>query len=99
MPSTEVVVDALIPQQEARQATVLALGLEAIPPSGEQLVHVALVAHIPHDLVSGALKRPVQRYGKLNHAQVGGKVPSGDGNLLQQELANLCRQLLQLLDR
>ena len=66
---------------------------------------VGLVAHIPDELVPGAVKNIVQGDGQLHHAQAGGQVPAGEGHggnnllpdLLGQHRQEFRRQLLQFL--
>jgi hypothetical protein len=44
--------------------------MEGIPPSGDQLVHVGLVAHIPDDLVLRRNKYAVKGDGELYDPEI-----------------------------
>ena len=55
--------------RESGETAVLADGPEAVAPSREQLVRVALVAHVPDDLVLRTLQHAVQRDGEFDRAQ------------------------------
>ncbi len=75
--------------REAGEAAVLADGPEAVAASREQLVRVALVAHVPDDLVLGALQDAVQRDGELDGAQAGGEMAAGLADAGEDGLADL----------
>ena len=92
----EAVVLALGAQHEAVQPARLANGLEAVQPPGENLVDVSLVAHVEEQLVFGGVEDRVQGQGQLDHAQVRAQVAAGLGERLNQEFANLLRQLRHL---
>ena len=80
MAGPELVVQALLSREKAGDAFELAKGVEAIATAGEQLVDVALMPNVPYDLISWAVEGTVESYGKLNHAQVRGKVAAGNGD-------------------
>ena len=65
------VVFALGPQREAIEAIGSADGPEAVFPTGQDFVHVHLVADVPDKLVFGRLKDPVQGDREFNDAEVG----------------------------
>jgi len=71
---TDDVVLGLRTAREAAEAAVLTDGAEAVAPAGEQLVRIALVAHVPDDLVARAVEHAVQRHRQLDRAQAGGQV-------------------------
>jgi hypothetical protein len=54
---------------EAREAALLAQGADAVTPPGQDLVGIALVAHVPDELVAGRVKDGVNRDGQFDHAQ------------------------------
>ena len=99
------VVGALAALGEAAEAAVLPQGVEPVLAPGEEFVGIGLMAHVPDDLVPGAVKDIVQGDGELHHSQAGGQVPAGLGHggddLLPDFLGQLRqefrRQLLQLL--
>src|SRR5207244_6846168 len=67
----ELVVRTLAAPQEPGQATRLAQRRQAIVPAGEDLPGVALMPHVPHDLVAGRVEAVAQRHGQLAYAQAG----------------------------
>ena len=56
---------------------------KALAAAGQQLVRIALVAHIEHDLVLRGRKDAVQRYRQLYSPQVGGQMATGLGYVFQ----------------
>ena len=48
--------------------------VELAGPSGEHLVHVGLVAGVPHDPVARRVEDAVDGHGQLDHAEVGAEV-------------------------
>ena len=85
------------PRRVARQPAGLAQGGEAVAAAGEDLVDVGLVAGVPQEDVVGRVEHPVEGEGELDHAQVGAQVAAGDRHRLDDELADLAGQLLELL--
>ncbi|MBA7474464.1 hypothetical protein ES707_09818 [subsurface metagenome] len=59
-------------------------------------MNVTLVTNVPDDLIPWAVKYPVQSDGKLNHAQVGSKVTTGNGNGVNQLLPEFTGKLFEL---
>jgi len=66
----------LVSLGEAGDATRLAQGAETVSTPGYELVHVALVPHVPDDLVPRAVVNTVQRQGQLDDPEVGREMPS-----------------------
>ncbi len=85
--------------REARDAAVFAQLFKALPPPGQQLVRIALVAHVKDYAVAIRVVNPVERHGELHGAEVRGKVAAGLGKALYQECADLRTQLRELLLR
>lgn len=52
----------------------LSEGVHEVSSSGENLVRVALVSHVPHDLIHWGVEHVVQRHRELDHAQRGAEV-------------------------
>ncbi len=96
MSRAEAVVLALGAQHKAVQPARLADGVKPLAPTGKNLVHVGLVAHVEHDLVFRSIKNRMQRQRQFHNAQVGSQVSAGLRQRLNQELANLFRQLRHL---
>ncbi|CAM5529107.1 hypothetical protein STENM223S_01087 [Streptomyces tendae] len=74
----------------------LHLQLREVLASGEQLVHVGLVAGVPEHLVLRRVEDPVQGEGEFHHAEVGAEVAAGLGHGLDEEGTDLLGQLVQL---
>ena len=81
------VVGAFIGLGKTRQSFKLSQGGKQFPPSGQGLVHIALVPHIEHQPVLLGVKHPVDGHSQLHSSQIGGQMPSGPGDLLQQKVA------------
>jgi len=73
----EVVVRALVAGEETREPVLLAQRVELPRAAREQLVRIGLVAHVPHQLVGGAVEDAVQRYSQLDGPEVRGQVAAG----------------------
>jgi hypothetical protein len=93
------VVRTLGAQGKAVQAVRLADRVEAVLAAGEQLVDVALVAHVPDKLVLGRAEDLVQRDGQFDDAEVGAEMAARLGEGLDEFLADVRRQLLALFQR
>ena len=50
---------------------------KALPPSGEELVHIALMANIKNDSVPIGIEYPVKRHRKLHRTEIGGQMSAG----------------------
>ena len=64
--------------------------------TGEDLMRVALMPHIKDQPVLSGIKHPVDGHRKLHHTQVGGQMPTGLGNALDEKRAKLPAKLLHL---
>ncbi len=76
MRRAEGVVFALGALGEARQPSALTQGADAVAPAGNDLVRIALVPHVPHQLVLGRVEHIVDGDGQFDHAQPRTKVPA-----------------------
>jgi hypothetical protein len=83
--------------QEARQPALLPQRRQAVVAARQDLPRVALVAHVPHDLVARTLEHVEQRHRELDHAEPGPDVPAGLGDDLDQPLADLLGELRELV--
>ena len=84
---------------KARNAAVFAQFVKALPAPGQQLMRIALVAHVENYAVAIRVVHPVERDGELHGAEVGGQMASGFGKTFYQKCANLRAQLRKLLLR
>ena len=91
------VVHRLGPGRITGQPTGLAQGGEHLPPSGDDLVDIGLVAGVPEENVAGRGEDAVQGQGQLHGAQVGAEMAAGRRHGLDDEAANLLGQGGQLV--
>ena len=97
MPRAHDVVLGLEDRAERREAAVAADRRELVAASGQHLVRVGLVAHVPEDLVARRVEQRVQRDGELAGPEVGAEVPADLADRLDDVLANLLRDTRELL--
>ena len=90
------VVIALLAVRVAGQAARLAQLGEARLATGDDLVHVRLVAGVPQEHVGRGVEHPVQGQGQLDGAEVGAEVAAGLGDRLDDEVADLAGQIVEL---
>ena len=95
----EGVVLALGAGRKGCQAARLLDGVQPVAPTGQHLVRIGLVSHVPHQPVLGRVEDIVQRDSQLHRAQAGGEVAATGTDGLNQELAQLLRQRRQILAR
>src|SRR5262249_41685724 len=79
------------------QAAALAQPVEAVLPAGHHFVYVRLMPGVEEQTVLGRFEDPVQRQGELDHTEVRAEVAAGPGYLVDEEVADLRRERLQLL--
>src|SRR5215472_6988390 len=97
MRGAEGVVITLGAARKSRDATPLPQGGHALAPPGQNLVRVALVADVPDDAVARRVEDVMQRDGELHRAKVGRQMPAGARDGFEDELAQLLRELRQIL--
>ena len=85
----EGVVRRLGAAQELRDAPFLADAREVVAASGQQLVRVALVADVEHQLVARRVEDGVDRGDQLDGAEARGQVPARARDVLDDLLAQL----------
>ena len=96
MRGTERVVFALRTLGEARQAPALAQGSDAVAPPGQNLMRIGLMADIPDQPVARRIEDVMQRDGELDDAEPRAKMAAGDGYRVDELLAQLFGNLLQI---
>ena len=96
VPGNKRVVDALPGLGEAGYPPKAPQGLHGRPSSGEELVDIALVPHVEDQPVPSGVKDPVEGHGDLHRPQVGGQVPPGPGDHVQEPGAQAGAQGLRL---
>ncbi len=90
------VVGALRALGEPAHAAVGPERVEPAPAPGEQLVHVRLMPHVPHDAVARTVERAVEADRQLDDAEVRGEVPAGLRDRLDERVTDLIGQGAQL---
>src|SRR5260370_24467748 len=88
---------ALGAHRKAAQAPRAADGAKAVPPVGQQFVHIDLMAYVPDKFVLRRLESVMERDGQLDHAQIRAEMAAIPGQAFDEFQANLLRQLLELL--
>jgi hypothetical protein len=96
VPGAHDVVLGLEDRAERGQALVLADRVEPVPPAGEHLVWVGLMADVPEDLVPWGVEQAVQRDRQLTGAEVGAEVAADLADHVDDQLARLLRDPLEL---
>ena len=99
MGRAERIVFALAAAGEAGQAALLAQRADAVPPPGQDLVRVGLVADVPDHLVHRRIEHGVQGDGEFDHAERGAEMAAGDGDGIHGFAAQFGGKLLKLLSR
>ena len=77
MPRNKGITVAFLRGGKARKAVHLAQMGEALPAAGQQLVGIALMAYIKHDLIRGGGQHPVQSHRQLHSTQIGCQMAAG----------------------
>src|SRR5262245_57520720 len=75
MRRSEAVVFAFRAFGEAREAATLAKGPDLVPPGGEDLVRIGLMANIPDQPVARRVEEIMERDGQLDDAEPCPKMP------------------------
>ena len=97
VPRAVTIMLALGAQREPVQAVGCADGVESAFAAGEQLVDVALVAHVPDELVVRRREHAMQGDGQLDYAQIGSEMAAVFRKDSDQFVADFLGQLLQLV--
>ncbi len=97
VPGAHDVVRALLDAAERREPLVLADRRELVAAPCQHLVRIGLMADVPEDLVARGVQQRVQRDRKLAGAEVRAEVPADLTDGVDDVLAHLLRDLLELL--
>jgi hypothetical protein len=98
MASAECVVLRLIAAQKARQAAQLFYRMKLVTATCQDLVRIGLMTDIPHKPVVGRVENVMHRDRKLDSAEAGTGVPAHTRTCVDNELADLVSDLLQVID-
>ena len=96
MRRAERVIRAFRPFGETRKPAFRPQRANPVPPPGEYLVRIALVAHVPDQLVTRGIKDGVDRHRKFHHPKARAKMTAGGGHGRNRFGAQLSRKLVQL---
>ena len=91
------VVLGLEDRAERRQALVLADRAEPLPAAREDLVRIGLMPDVPEDLVRRRVEQAVQGDGQLAGPEVGAEVAADLTDRVDDQLAHLLRDPLELV--
>ncbi len=94
---TKLIVLALASLQKAGNPVPLAQAGKLVVASGQKLPGIGLMPDIPDNLVDRRLELIEQRDGELDHPQACADVTAGDRTALDEAVANLLRELGQLV--
>ncbi len=97
MTGAERVILALASLQKSGDAVFLTELLHLTRSAGEKLVRIALMSDVPQDLVSRRVEHRMQSNGELDDAEPGADVPPGPRADLDEALAHVRAELLQLI--
>ena len=97
MPGNECIVHTFVRVWKSRNAVQLTKLIELPAPSCKDLMGVALMAHIEHDLILRSLQHTVQCHRKLYHTKVRRQMSTGFRDVFQQKAANFLTKLFYLL--
>ena len=99
MPHPKAVIRALTAARKARKASQGTQGVELGGASGQQLVGVGLMSHVPDDLVLLHIEGMQQGQGQFHDPQRGGQMPAVLGHHIDDALAQLRSQHRELFVR
>ncbi len=74
------------------QTILLTDGMDLVTASGQDLVGIGLMAHIPYEPIERSVVDVVQGHGQFDRAEPGGKVSAGAADGAQQIFAQLVAQ-------
>ena len=76
---------AFVPAGKAGKSAGLPQLGKTLPPSREQLMHIALMPDIKNDMIVRRVKDAVKGNRQLHHTEVGRQMPTGFGHVLNQK--------------
>src|SRR5438445_5108283 len=98
MSGTECVILRFVTTKKSRQSAVFLDRMKLIASSGQYLVRVSLMADVPDELVARRIKNVVHRHRELDRSETCSCVASDPRAGVDNELANLVGNFLQILD-
>ena len=94
MTGVEAVAVTLLPLRKSAHAAIFPQVIEACPSSGQQLMRIGLMAHIPDHLILREVKCQMHGHGQLHHTQIRCKVSAGLTERPDQKITDFLCQLL-----
>ena len=94
--STEMIEGAFRSFEISGNAVLLTQAVEIVETTGDQLVGIGLMAHIPDHLVPVEIKGLIERQGEFNHPQTRPQVTTAGGHHFQVPFTDLTGDILQL---
>jgi hypothetical protein len=79
--------------RKPRKTALLAHSSHTGPPAREYLVGICLVTDVPNEAVLRSIENVVEGDCELHHPQPGSQVTAGPGDAVEEEAAQLVRQL------
>ena len=89
MPCTERIMRALTTLGKAGKSAALAQHIKTIKSARQHLVHVALMSHVPNDMIPRRIKDAVQCHAEFHNAKVRRKVSAVFTDTLNQKISDL----------
>ena len=84
---------------ESVEPARLANGADFVPPPGQNLMRIGLMADIPNKTVVGRIENVMQGDGQLDHAETGAKMAAGFRNRVNRLRAQLAAKQFNLFGR
>ena len=98
MTGTEMIETTLRPLEIAGHPVLLTERSEVVVPTGDQLVGISLVAHIPDHTVVIEIERLIESQCELHDAEPRAEMPTAGGHHLEVTFADLTSDIFQLSD-
>ena len=97
MAGAESIVLTLFNGRKTADALPFPVGVEDVFTSGEYLVAVCLMSHVPDQLVIRGFVHIMESNGEFHHSQARTEVPRMYGSDVEDKITKLFRQLWQLI--
>ena len=82
--------------RESAHAVQLAQMIESFGSSRQDLMNIGLVPYVPYDFVFRGIENLMESNGDFHHAKIGGQMSPGPGYFLNEKIADLIGEKLQL---
>jgi hypothetical protein len=93
----EDIIRTLLPLGKTADPLILPQGVKTIPPPGQELVSIALMAYVPYQFVLREIEDIVKGNRQLYHPQIGREMPSISRNRGDDLLPYFVAEPLELL--